>query len=168
MYYVGWLAVPQREWIELFGHAKQEISILSYAALLVADTPEVVEVIKRKAREGVRVRVLLGHPAKEVDADQYFDYGIEHTETAFRTALRAYRTLGGMGNVEVRFHNLMLDTSIFRGDEGLLASPHIPGIPVEGSPVLRFVGPCGREITRTYIEGFESVWSRSRPEHLHE
>src|SRR5699024_11468181 len=42
--------------------AEQEIGILAYSALFLADDPGIVELLAASARNGVRVQILVGSP----------------------------------------------------------------------------------------------------------
>ena len=55
-------SVPQAVWRWLFEQAEEEIGILSYAGLFLAEDVEILRILEKKAREGVSVRILLGDP----------------------------------------------------------------------------------------------------------
>ncbi len=55
-------AVPQEVWTRLFGSAKQEIDILAYSALFLAEDAGILRILAGKRQEGVSVRIALGDP----------------------------------------------------------------------------------------------------------
>src|SRR5262249_25613655 len=55
-------AVPGVVWFALFESAADEIDILAYAGLFLAEDAGIVRGLAQKARDGVRVRILLGDP----------------------------------------------------------------------------------------------------------
>ena len=69
-------AVPRDIWGRLFGAASEEIGVLVYSGLFLADDGGMVRLFADKARAGVRVRILLGDP--------------DSAEVAQRGAMRAW------------------------------------------------------------------------------
>ena len=55
-------AVPRDTWGQLFDSAEEEIGILVYSGMFLADDPGLLDLFRAKAEEGVRVRILLGDP----------------------------------------------------------------------------------------------------------
>ena len=55
-------AVPRDTWGLLFDSAEQEIGILVYSGMFLADDPGLLALFRAKAEQGVRVRILLGDP----------------------------------------------------------------------------------------------------------
>ncbi len=54
--------VPRDLWTRLFEQATQRIEVLVYSGFFLAEDPNTVPLLLRKASEGVRVRLLLGDP----------------------------------------------------------------------------------------------------------
>ncbi len=55
-------AVPRDTWGLLFDSAEQEIGILVYSGMFLADDPGLLALFRAKAEQGVRIRILLGDP----------------------------------------------------------------------------------------------------------
>ena len=55
-------AVPRDTWGLLFDSAEQEIGILVYSGMFIADDPGLLALFRAKAEQGVRIRILLGDP----------------------------------------------------------------------------------------------------------
>lgn len=117
-----------------------------------------MRVLAAKATGGVRVRLLLGDP----DSENVIRHGADESEDVeadIRDALTLYRPLGGLVGAELRLHQTLLYTSIFRGDGELLVNPHVYGVMPAHSPVLHLGRDSGGEVARVYLDGFESIWS---------
>src|SRR5579875_3793118 len=54
--------VPRDEWLRLFSEAEEEIDILVYAALFLAEDAGILRTLTQRARAGMRLRMLLGDP----------------------------------------------------------------------------------------------------------
>jgi hypothetical protein len=96
-------SVPRRTWHQLFAGAHDEIGILVYSGLFLAEDREAVGILADRARAGVRVRILLGDPDSPVIAARGTDEGIGDAMPAkVRNALVQYRPLLGIDGVEAR------------------------------------------------------------------
>src|SRR5215207_5883651 len=85
-------AVPADAWGRLFGSAREEIGILVYSGLFLAEDAGVQRLLGERARAGVRVRVLIGDPDSPEVAERGHDEGIgDSMATKIRNALVLYR-----------------------------------------------------------------------------
>ena len=82
-------AVPQTVWRNLFGGARQEIGILAYSALFLAEDRGILGILTDRAKAGVTVRILLGDPEGHEVAARGVDEGIGAEIMAARVPLRA-------------------------------------------------------------------------------
>ena len=156
--------VPDELWERMFSAAEQEIGILVYAGLFLAEKAAVQKILLAKARAGVKVRVLLGDPASQQVAERGADEGIgEGLAARVRNTLVLYRALRAVSGVEFRFHRTVLYNSIFRGDDQLLVNTHVYGVPAAYAPAWHLRRVAGGEIARTYLESFERVWDDAVP-----
>jgi len=57
--------MPRETWWDLFSSADQEIGILAYSGLFIADDAGILELLKARAQEGVSIRILLGDPKSD-------------------------------------------------------------------------------------------------------
>src|SRR5262249_54080576 len=70
-------SVPDALWRKLIENAAERIDILAYAGLfLIEQQPKLVPMLKARAKEGAKVRVMLGDPDSEVVAQRGRDEGI--------------------------------------------------------------------------------------------
>jgi hypothetical protein len=150
--------VPRRVWLDLFGGARHEIGLLVYSGLFIAEDAELVRLLARKAAAGVNVRLLLGDPDSRSVAQRGLEEGIADAMAAkIRNALAPYKPLIGRAGIDIRLHQTVLYTSIYRADDDLLVNPHIYGVAAH-APVLHLRRHGESEIFATYLAGFDRVW----------
>lgn len=157
-------AVPRDTWGVLFDSAEQEIGILVYSGLFLADDPGMVNLFRMKAEQGVRVRILIGDPDSAEVAARGAHEGIDDAMASkIRNVVVLYRSLREVSGVEIRQHASVLYNSIYRADGELLVNSHVYGKPAAQAPVMHLRQIAGGTLVSTYLESFERVWSESRP-----
>jgi hypothetical protein len=158
-------AVPREVWRALFAGAREEIGILVYSGLFLAEDVEVHRTLTERAEAGVRVRVLLGDPDSPQVAERGREEGITDALAAkVRNALVLYRPLLTVPGVEVRLHATVLYASLYIADEEMLVNQHVYGMAAAHCPVLHLRRTAtGDDLTRTYRDAFERVWSDASP-----
>ena len=130
-------AVPREVWARLFGSAEQEIAILAYSALFLAEDTGILRILADKGRAGVTVRIALGDPDGPNVAERGEEEGIGDAMAAkIRNALTLYRPLCAVENIEIRLHRTVLYNSIYRADDQLMVNQHTYGIPAAQAPVF--------------------------------
>jgi hypothetical protein len=154
------------DWLRLFGKAITYIDVLAYASLFLPEQlPAAVDLIKAKAADGVRVRLLLGDPASAAVSVRGIEEGIgDAVATKVRNALALLRApLAKAPNVSVRLHDTTLYTSIYRSDDEMIANPHVVGLPAAQAPALylRRLAPGG--LFDTYASAYDRVWEDAKP-----
>lgn len=156
--------VPRDEWGRLFESAEQEIGVLVYAGLFLAEDSGIQRTFAEKAKAGVRVRILLGDPDSPEVAERGSEEGVDEAMAAkIRNALVLYRPLRKIEGAEIRFHRTVLYNSIYRADDELLVNTHIYGLTAAYAPVWHLRKIPGGEIAGTYLESFERVWETAKP-----
>lgn len=153
--------VPRDLWTELLRQSKRDVDYLAFAGLFLAEEhPDWIPLLRQRAAEGVRVRLLLGDPdgaqLAARDGEESIGGGV-----AGRVAsvLAAYRPLAGA--VLIRLHDTPLYNSIYRFDDEMLVNTHVYGILAAHTPTLRFRRVDGAYFS-TYRESFERVWASAR------
>ncbi|MFC7278571.1 XRE family transcriptional regulator [Paractinoplanes rhizophilus] len=155
-------AVPPDSWSRLFGQAQQEIDILAYSALFLAEDIEISSLLRSKAEAGVRVRIALGEPAGKHIADRGGEEHIGDGMSArIRTALIGLRPVVAAG-AELRLHDTVLYNSIYRADDELLVNTQVHGHPASHAPVLHLRRRSAEGMATTYLDSFERVWATGR------
>jgi transcriptional regulator with XRE-family HTH domain len=154
--------VPSGLWTDLLRDARRSIDLLAFAGLfLVEDHPDWIPLLRTRAAEGARVRLLLGDPRSVQLASRDTEARIGGA-VAGRVAavLTAYEPLADQ--VEIRLHDTPLYNSIYRFDDHMLVNVHVYGILAAYTPVLRLRRVDGAYFN-TYLESFEQVWAGARP-----
>jgi hypothetical protein len=147
--------------MELLRDARRNVDLLAFAGLfLVEDTSEWIPLLRAKAAEGVRVRLLLGDPdGKQLaarDAGARIGGAVRGRVTA---VLAAYEGLADV--VEIRLHDTPLYNSLYRFDDHVLVNTHVYGILAAYTPVLHFRRVDGSYFN-IYQESFEQAWAGAR------
>jgi transcriptional regulator with XRE-family HTH domain len=156
--------VPDEIWEQLFSAARQEIGILVYAGIFLAEEAAVQKILAAKVRAGVRVRVLLADPNSPQVAERAADEGVgESLAARVRNALVLFRPLRATDGAEFRFHQTTLYNSIFRGDDQVLVNTHVYGLAGAYAPAWHLRRVAGGEIVSTYLDSFEKVWESAVP-----
>ncbi|XVQ86134.1 helix-turn-helix domain-containing protein [Microbispora siamensis] len=157
-------AVPRDAWGRLFTQAQNEIGVLVYSGLFLADDAGIVRMLGEKATAGVRVRILLGEPDSPEVAQLGADEGVDDAMAArIRNAIVLYRPIRSLAGVEIRLHRTVLYNSIYRGDDQLLVNTHVYGVPAGNAPVLHLRKVLGGDMVATYVDSFERVWEQATP-----
>jgi len=157
-------AVPREAWTRFFASADQEIGVLAYSALFLAEDTGILRILADKARAGVTVRIALGDPDGPHIADRGEEEGIGDAVAAkIRNALALYRPLVKNGNVQIRLHRTVLYNSIYRADDQLLVNQHTYGIPAAHAPVFCLRRAQDGDMAVVYFDSFERVWATGVP-----
>jgi hypothetical protein len=157
-------AVPRDTWEHFFAQAEQEIGALVYSGMFMAEDVGVHRLFAERAREGARVRLLLGDPDSPQVADRGTSEGIDEGMAAkVRNSLVLFRRLLAVENVEIRLHSTVLYNSIYRADDQLLVNTHIYGTMASNAPVFHLRRVAGGDMVSTYLESFERVWDGATP-----
>jgi hypothetical protein len=156
--------VPSDLWRNFFDNAEDEIGVLVYSGLFLAEDAGVQRIFRRKADAGTRVRILLGDPDSEEVARRGADEGIDDTMAAkIRNAMVLYKPQRGIEGIEFRTHKTVLYNSIYRADDQLLVNTHIYNFPASAAPVLHLRRVAGGDMVTTYLESFDRVWDGATP-----
>lgn len=156
--------VPSHLWTDLLRTANRNVDLLAFAGLfLVEDHPEWIPLLRERAVNGARVRLLLGDQQGTHLASRDTEARIGGAVTARVTAvLAAYESLAGQ--VEIRLHDTPLYNSIYRFDDHMLINTHVYSILAAYTPVLHLRRVDGAYFN-TYLESFDQVWASARPFH---
>jgi transcriptional regulator with XRE-family HTH domain len=152
-------AVPRDVWQWLFSQARQEIGILVYSGLFLAEDIGILRILAEKAHAGVSVRILLGDPNSPHVAERGADEGVEEAMAAkVRNSIVLYQPLRDIDGVEIRLHRTVLYASLYRADDDLLVNSHAYGITASNAPVLHVRHVEHDDVAGMYADSFERVW----------
>ncbi|TDD20760.1 XRE family transcriptional regulator [Nonomuraea diastatica] len=157
-------AVPQTVWRNHFDNAREEIDILAYSALFLAEDAAILNTLLEGAEAGVKVRILLGDPEGPEVAVRGTDEGIgaEVMTARVKKALMLYRPLANVNGVEIRLHRTVLYNSIYRADDELLVNAHAYGSPAANAPVMHLTRSDHQGPAATYITSFNHIWNSAQ------
>lgn len=156
-------AIPRDVWTRFFESAEHEIGVLAYSALFLAEDAGLLGIIENKARNGVRMRLSLGDPDSQCVALRGQEEGIGDAMAAkVRNALTLYAPLSKCENVEIRLHQTILYSSIYRADGQLLVNHHAYGIPAAHSPVYCFRITGDADLANAHLDSSERVWTQAK------
>ncbi|TDC74798.1 DUF5919 domain-containing protein [Streptomyces hainanensis] len=158
-------AVPRDAWGRLFQTAREEIGVLVYSGLFLAEDAGVLRTFAEKAKNGVRVRILLGDPDSAHVANRGADEGIDEAMAAkIRNVIVLYRrAVGDVEGIAIRLHDTVLYNSMYLADDEILVNTHVYGFGASHAPVLHLRQIPGGEMVHTYQESFERVWAHAKP-----
>ncbi|MFV2195561.1 XRE family transcriptional regulator [Nocardiopsis sp. LOL_012] len=156
--------VSREVWHRLFEEAEQEIGILVYSGLFLADDAGILDVLTARARAGVSVRILLGDPDSPELQRRGQDEGIRDALSArARNAILLFHPLAEVDGVEIRTHATVLYNSIYLTEKRLLVNQHIYGLPAAKSPVVEIDRTTSPEMAETYMQSFHLAWTSGKP-----
>jgi hypothetical protein len=157
-------SIPRETWRQLLGGAREEIGVLVYAALFLAEDATARKVLTEQARAGVRVRLLVGDPDSPAVARRGEEEGIGAVAIGakVRNVLALFRPLLEAG-AEIRLHGTVLYNSMYRADDDLLVNTHILGYVAACAPVLHLRRISGGAMVATYLDSFERTWDGAEP-----
>jgi hypothetical protein len=156
-------SVPRQIWHRLFDAATDEIGILVYSGLFIAEDAELIRLLSVKVRTGTTVRIILGDPDSPHVVQRGQDEGIHDAMAAkIRNAIVLFRPLLAAG-AAIRLHSTVLYNSLYFGDGEMLINQHIHGIAAAYAPVLHLCRRVDEGIFTTYSDSFERVWGPASP-----
>jgi transcriptional regulator with XRE-family HTH domain len=157
-------AVPNEVWRRFYEGAEQDIGVLVYSGLFLAESTGLLPLFARKARAGVGVRILLGDPDSAEVAQHGAEIGLGEAMAArIRNALVVFEPLRRVDNVEIRLHRTVLYNSVYIADTQVLVNSQIYGVPAQNAPVMHLRRVAGGDMVSTYLESFERVWAGATP-----
>ncbi|ASU61160.1 XRE family transcriptional regulator [Nocardiopsis dassonvillei] len=155
--------VPREVWWDLFSSAEQEIGILVYSGLFIADDAGMLGLLRVRAQDGVNVRILLGDPYSHSIQHRGNEEQIGETLAArARNALLLFRASLNVEGVEIRVHSTVLYNSIYLTEKKLLINQHSYGFPAAKSPVIEIDCGSSQALSHLYTNSFETVWREGK------
>lgn len=155
--------VAREIWSELFSEAEEEIGILAYSGLFLADDAGILNLLSERARAGVNVRILLGEPDSHSVKQRGRDEGIGEMSIArARNSMLLFQALIDAKGVIIRTHSTTLYNSIYITDCKILVNHHIYGLPAAKAPVSEISRELSPGIADIYVRSFEEAWVKGR------
>lgn len=155
-------SVPIRTWIELIENTRESIDFLAFAASFLHDViPDLDDLMRRKARQGVQSRLLFGDPS----SDAVRIRGDEETINELLAARchltwNYFASILNEDGVTARKHSCTVYNSLYRSDDTLLVNTHTFGAPASQSPMIHVDHIPGGRLFTSYMLGFERTWAQ--------
>jgi hypothetical protein len=158
-------AIPPDLWNQLFDQAHDRIDILVYVGMFLTEMPDLPAILRKKAKDGVNIRMLFGDRDSAAVIQRSADEGIgPNTISAKIDHTRAYfRELSATASIEVRTHGTVLYNSIYRFDDEMIVNPHVYGKMAPHAPALHLRRLSAGTLFTTYAESYEAVWEQAVP-----
>jgi transcriptional regulator with XRE-family HTH domain len=158
-------SISQDVWTHLLDQAKLNVSILVYSGMFLTDNPALIRTMRKKADDGVKIRILVGDPSSREVARRSEEEGIGKGTLAakVRNALAFFKPLADSEHAEIRCHKTTLYNSIYRFDDEMLVNTHVHGFMAGHAPVLHLRRLSGGDLFETYAESFQGVWDHAKP-----
>jgi hypothetical protein len=158
-------SIPRETWHQLFGGAREEIAVLVYAALWLAEDAAARRLLADQARAGVRVRLLFGDPECAAVGQRGEEEGIGAVAIGvkIRNVLALFRPLVEAGDAEVRLHDTVLYNSIYQADDQVLVNAHVHGNVASNGPVLHLRKISGGSMVALYLDCYNRIWDEAKP-----
>ena len=153
-------SVPRKVWAQFFASAEHDIGILAYSALFLAEDTDILCILADKGHVGVTVRIALADP----DCPNIAERGEEKSSgnampAKIRNSLTLFSSLPDVENIEIRLHQTVLYSSIYRADDQLFVNQHSHGVPAAHSPIFSLRKVEGGDMFSGYLNSFEHIWS---------
>ncbi len=152
-------------WSRLLDEVTDRLDLLVYAGLFLPEhDPKLVRNLAKKARGGVKIRLLFGDPDSAAVACRGTEENIgDALAYRIRNVLHLYEPLRGVDGIDVRLHATTLYNSVFRFDDEMLVTLHVYGLLGAHAPLLHLRRLGEGDLFSIYAESFERVWSAARP-----
>ncbi len=161
--------VPDEVWDRLFLGTKTEIMLGGYTNYFFwTERPRFSDILRNKAEEGVRIRILVGDPESEITIRrEQVENAPLTVSTRIRITLDELSKLGPVSGLEVRLSSVNAEAhvsrSVFRFDREALVCEHIAERLGHGSLTfhLRRIqegGPFDQ-----YVTHVEHLWDGGQP-----
>jgi hypothetical protein len=156
--------VPHERWYELLESTRERLDLLVHAGLFLSDgRADFSALVRRKAEDGVQVRLLFGDPDSDAVRIRGLEEGIADGLAArIRLSLSYMREAFSAPGVTVRLHGTTLYNSLYRYDDEMLVNTHAYGEPAARSPVLHLRRLPGGRLFDHYVASFERVWQSAK------
>lgn len=157
--------VPSDLWDHLLHAAETYIDMLVYVGMFLTEKPDLPALLREKAAEGARVRLIFGDRSAPAIRQRSLDEGIGEQTIAAKIdhALAFFRPLADAPGVQIRTHATVLYNSIYRFDDQMIVNPHVYGKVASHAPALHLRRLSAGDLFTTYSDSFTAVWESAAP-----
>nr|WP_240508957.1 helix-turn-helix domain-containing protein [Streptomyces agglomeratus] len=160
-------ACPSSVWAQLVDDAKKEIFFAGYTNYFVfLEQPAFHLTLREKARQGVRIRFLLGDPEGAVTRQrEAIEDNALSVSTRIRITLENLAKVGPIEGVEARYsapEDAMnhVGLSVFRFDDNAMVTPHLARLVGHDSPMMHLRHREKNGMFDRFAEHAEELWIR--------
>ena len=151
--------VPRDVWLHLFGSAKRNISLLDHLESSLARDDRIITALAERARTAATIRICLADPAWPAAGQ----HAVGSPKADADGAHELYAPLRDSGEAEIRLHQGVLYSFIYRADDQVLVAQRVYGVAAPGGPVVHLQQGTGGDMFGSYADSFERTWSEARP-----
>ncbi|KMS86129.1 helix-turn-helix domain-containing protein [Prauserella rugosa] len=157
-------SVPNDLWDRLLDDATTYVDMLVYVGMFMTEKPGLLDLLRTKAEQGARIRLLFGDRDAPAVIQRSTDEGIgENTISAkIDHALAYFRPLAEVPGIEIRTHGTVLYSSIFRFDDEMIVNPHVYGKIAAHAPAMHLRRLSAGDLFTTYADSFSAVWDGAK------
>lgn len=157
--------VPSHVWLDQVIAAKERIDVFTYAGLFLTEhNPDVIDLIRHKAANGVQVRIGLGDPdSPEVQLRGHEEGMPKEIPMRVSMSLHYFRPLLGAPGVDLRLHRTTLYNSFYRFDNEMLINQHAYGLYGYQAPILHLKNTGAGDLFPTYERSLDNAWAKAYP-----
>ncbi|MGW0904122.1 XRE family transcriptional regulator [Streptomyces sp. NPDC002853] len=163
-------AAPSTLWASLIEESRNDLFLSGFTNYFFwTQVPAFSQVLRRKTKQGVRVRFLLGDPDGEVTRQREVIEDVALTvSTRIHMTLEELTRVGDLDGLEVHFSAPEdavnhVSLSVFRFDDQELVTPHLARLVGHDSPLMHLRRVKEGGMFDRFAEHAEELWSRSRP-----
>lgn len=156
--------VPADLFRRLIDGATEQVDILVYAGLYLAEEYGLAKKLKKGAKSGLQSRLIFGDPECEPVTERAEEEGLGSTFMGMRirNTLTFFTDCAEVDKIDIRIHDTTLYNSILRFDDEMLVNTHIFGLVGSQAPVMHLRQLSSGDLFETYMESFDHVWGRAR------
>jgi lambda repressor-like predicted transcriptional regulator len=156
--------VPAELWRRLIDGATEQVDVLVYAGLYLAEEYGLAKKLQKGAKDGLQSRLLFGDPECEPVTERAEEEGLGSTFMGhrIRNTLTFFTACADVEGIEARIHTTTLYNSILRFDDEMLVNMHVFGLVGSQAPVMHLRQLSSGDLFETYMESFDQVWARAR------
>jgi lambda repressor-like predicted transcriptional regulator len=166
--YTSRAAVPKAVWRSLLEGAQNSIVFAGYTSYFAwIEIPELVGILRSKAREGAHVRFLLGDPDSVVTRQREDIEGVALTvRTRIAVTMDELRKLHDAPNLQTRFSDRHIAMSVFLFDDQALVCQHLGSGLGHDSPTFHLRRKQSGGLFDRFRDHVEALWDAGRPAKL--
>lgn len=158
-------AIRGATWESLIEGTRQQMDVLVFSGAFLVEQYDLVPIVRRKAAQGVRFRLLVGNESKPAVIQRAIDEGTPGgLEGRIQLMRRYLGEVAHIDGVEIRTHGTILYNSLYRFDDQLLVNGHAHGALAGQNPVLHLRKLDTGYMWQHYMSSFERVWKEAEPE----